>query len=302
MDEQYWAGLFGDQVDGLLSETARSAEAAAPPEYAAAMELARQLASADFSLESRQRETVRRRLLSLDVSRQKRISHKEAIMKALTVRPVVWKALGAALAALLLVSLLFPANVVAAGRVLQYVAYEIAVGAYTTVARVEAWAKGEPPPLPADMWIVETDIGAYGGDAPPGVDTTVRSFATLEEAQAVSAFHIAAPIDLPEGYALREVKVAPMDQVFIFYSGPGHDIIVIETLVGPRLSDDPNVAVGAYSGYVTNGTVEETDLDGRRAAWANGNSLIWEADSISYQVGGLDLTLEQAKQIARSLR
>jgi hypothetical protein len=300
--EQYWAEQFSSEVDGLLNEVAQTPTATAPAEYVEALDMARQLAAVDFSPESRQRQIARRRLLMPGALNERKPSTKEVITKALYVRPVMLKALGAALAVLLLVSLLFPSSVVAAGQVLQHVVYEIAIGAYTTVARAEAWVKGEPPPLRPDEWTVKTDIGAYGGNAPPGVDATVRSFATLEEAQAVAAFDIAVPADLPEGYVIREINVAPMDQVFLFYGGPGHDVIVIESWVGPRPSDDPNVAVGVYSGYVTNGTLEETDLDGRRAAWANGNTLIWEVDSISFQVGGLDLTLEQAKQIARSLR
>jgi hypothetical protein len=62
------------------------------------------------------------------------------------------------------------------------------------------------------------------------------------------------------------------------------------------------VAVAIGTGLITDGTLEEVDFDGRPAAWADGHSLMWEAEGISYMVGGLDLDLEQAMQIARSLR
>jgi hypothetical protein len=42
-------------------------------------------------------------------------------------------------------------------------------------------------------------------------------------------------------------------------------------------------------------------LDGRKAVWIEGHSLMWAVDNMTYEVGGLDLTLEEAKQIARSL-
>jgi hypothetical protein len=44
------------------------------------------------------------------------------------------------------------------------------------------------------------------------------------------------------------------------------------------------------------------DFDGRTAAWIDGHSLLWESEAISYQVGALDLNLQQVMDIARSLR
>ncbi len=181
----------------------------------------------------------------------------------------------------------------------------IALGAYSSAVQIVPQIRGESQPLPADMWIVRTEIGNFGGNAPPGVDPTVRSVADFEEAQASTNFHLRAPTDLPEGYILREVKLAPIGGThwaFLFYSGPDHDIIVVQMLVGPQPSDEPNVAVGVAVGLITDGTLEEVDFDGRPAVWTDDHSLMWEADGISYMVGGLDLDPEQTLQIARSLR
>ena len=181
----------------------------------------------------------------------------------------------------------------------------VALGAYSSAVQVVPQIRGESQPLPADMWIVRTEIGNFGGNAPPGVDPAVRSVADFEEAQASTNFHLRAPTDLPEGYILREVKLAPIGGThwaFLFYSGPDHDIIVVQMLVGPQPSDEPNVAVSVAVGLVTDGTLEEVDFDGRPAVWADDHSLMWEADGISYMVGGLDLDPEQTLQIARSLR
>ena len=139
----------------------------------------------------------------------------------------------------------------------------------------------------------------------PDKDPTVRSTTDFEEAQAATDFHLQAPADLPEGYALREVKLAPVggtSWAFLFYGGPGHDIVVVQMSVGPQPSDEPNVVIGGKNVVGTNGMLEEVDFDGRPAAWVDGHSLSWEADGINYTVGGLDLDLEQALRIARSLR
>jgi hypothetical protein len=60
--------------------------------------------------------------------------------------------------------------------------------------------------------------------------------------------------------------------------------------------------VGTFAGFMTNGTLEEVDLDGRKAAWADGRLLMWEADGISYLVGGPRLSLDEAIRIARLLK
>jgi hypothetical protein len=60
--------------------------------------------------------------------------------------------------------------------------------------------------------------------------------------------------------------------------------------------------VGTFVGFMTNGTLEEVDLDGRKAAWADGRLLMWEADGIGYLVGGPKLGLDEATRIAKSLK
>jgi hypothetical protein len=75
------------------------------------------------------------------------------------------------------------------------------------------------------------------------------------------------------------------------------------TAVRPSLTTihDPNVAVGLTAGFLTNGTLEEK-VRGRTAAWADGRLLMWKEDGISFVVGGLKLSLDEAKRIAESLR
>ena len=50
------------------------------------------------------------------------------------------------------------------------------------------------------------------------------------------------------------------------------------------------------------GTVEEVDFLGNPAVWIEGHSLLWENNGISYEVGGLDLDIQQVMSIAQSMR
>jgi len=181
----------------------------------------------------------------------------------------------------------------------------ISLGTYSWAVQVAHQIKGESQPVPADMWIVRTDIGNFGGNAAPGMDPTVLSVSSFEEAQASTSFNLRSPTDLPVGYALREVKLAPIGGthwVLLFYSGSNHDIIIVQMPGGAQSSTNPNEAVAIGTGFITDGTLEEVDFDGRPAVWADNHSLMWETDGISYMIGGLDLDFEQTLKIAHSLR
>jgi hypothetical protein len=181
----------------------------------------------------------------------------------------------------------------------------IVVGPNTDAWQVDQQAVSDPGPLPPDVWVIHTEIGGFGGNAPPGVDPIVQSVDTFEEAQGLTGFHLRRPTDLPEGFAFREAKLAPIggtSWAILFYSGPGDEIIVAQMPGGPQPSDDPNVVSSVKSGVLTDGTLEEVDFDGQVAAWIDGHSLLWESDGITYQVGALDLSLQQVMDIARSLR
>lgn len=180
---------------------------------------------------------------------------------------------------------------------------KIVVGPNTVAMQVNKPEDSDPGELPPDMWIIRTEIGNFGGNVPLGLDPIVRTVDNFEEAQALTDFHLLAPADLPEGYAFREAKLAPLGGTFwtiLFYSGPGNEIIIAQLPGGPQPSDDPNVAVSVKSGVVTDGTLEAVEFDGHAAAWIDGHNLLWESDGISYEVGGLDLNLQRAIEIARS--
>lgn len=181
----------------------------------------------------------------------------------------------------------------------------IVLGAYTSASQTDPQSQPPGSALPDDFWRVKTEIGNFGGSAPAGQKPEVASFQTVEEARAKTNAAILIPWVIPDGYALKEVKVAPAARgpwSFLFYTGPGRDIIIVEMPVGRIPNADPNRFDSGAAGLITTDTLEEIDFDGRAAAWVAGNTLMWIDGDASYQVGGLDLTLEQAKAIARSLK
>jgi hypothetical protein len=60
------------------------------------------------------------------------------------------------------------------------------------------------------MWVIRTEIGNFAGNARPGEGPLVRSLGSLSEAQALVNYPLQAFARLPEGYALREVRLALM--------------------------------------------------------------------------------------------
>ena len=299
MKEEYWAEQFSAEVDGLVHETSQIPPALAPADYRDALQLAGVLAALDFSIESRQRAILRRRLV--DEARRRQ----EARMTTLKLRRrLALTTVGAALALTLMLALFYPGGIAAAARTLVTFIQSISLGPYTHAVQI---APGDQSgqPVPEDVWIVRTEIGNFAGNAPPGVEPLVRSLSGLQEAQSLVNFPILSPVFLPEGYALREVKLAPIGAthwVFLSYDGPGHDIILVQMPGGPQPSDNPHVMSGVFTGFLTDGTLEKAELDGQPAVWVDGHSLMWAVDNVTYEVGGLDLTIDQAKQIARSLR
>jgi hypothetical protein len=74
-----------------------------------------------------------------------------------------------------------------------------------------------------------------------------------------------------------------------------------EALAGarPLASADASAIVVSTA---TDGLLEEVAFDGRPAAWIDDHLLMWEADGLTFQVGGLGLDLQTAMAIGRSLR
>ncbi len=222
-------------------------------------------------------------------------------------------AIGSSLVLLAALMFLIPGGPTVAAQGIEQGAKLIVLGAYSTSQQIEANVTGHP--LPDDGWDVTLWPGAgIGGNSLPGANPTVRSVADLQEAQKLAAIQIKAPAYLPEGYRLREIKLGPIwtgagawvlpnnPNVFMFYGGPGKDIVLVQQPVGTQPTLDASAEIGRSVGFGTNGRLEEVKVRGHTAAWANDNSLMWEEDGMSYLVGGPQLSLAEATHIAESLK
>lgn len=186
----------------------------------------------------------------------------------------------------------------------------VALGQATEARQVEP-LPGELPPgdypwqLPeGTYWSMQTDMGNFGANVLPGESNEVRSVAGLDEAKALTGVRPLAPTELPAGYALREVGIAPgrSQMFFQFYEGDGPDILIMQTGVGIITGGEPGQSEATAVTLATDGTLETVDFDGRPAAWIDGHLLMWEADGVTFLVGGLGLDLPAALAMARSLR
>jgi hypothetical protein len=315
MNEQDWADRFSRDVGSLLNEAGRTDSEPLPTEYRQALDLAHTLAMVDFSAESRVRHTLRRRLLNRSEAREGWRERKGSLVKThprKRLRRRLLVAIGGTLALLLVMMFLYPGGSAVAAQSISDGVKLIVLGTYSTAQRVEAFVTGQPPP--DDDWDVSLFPGCgVGGNGLPGTNPTVESVVDFDEAQELTSFHLRAPGYLPEGYTLQEIKLAPIwtwpgallfpsdPNAFLFYEGPSPDIVIVQQPVGPQPSGDPNVTVGQVVGFLTNGTLEGVDLDGRTAAWADDRLLMWEEGGVSYMVGGLGLSLDEAIRIAESL-
>lgn len=220
------------------------------------------------------------------------------------------RSIAALIGALVLVAALIIAMVPSARADVLETLRHITLGDSTEVRQIDP-LPGELPPgeYPWQMpegtyWIVKTDIGKYGANVLPGEDNEVRSVASLDEAEALAGVRPLAPTELPDGYSLREVKVAPgrWPTFFQFYAGPGPDIVIVQTGVGSAAGETADVTEVAVVSTVTDGIVEEVTFDGRPAAWIDGQVLKWEAGGLALDVGGFGLDLSTAMAIGRSLQ
>ncbi|HET6455023.1 MAG TPA: DUF4367 domain-containing protein [Armatimonadota bacterium] len=320
MSERNQADRFSRELDEILSGRKTGPTDAEECDKRA---IARMLADADFSGESRIRQALRNRLLhGIDARELKRIrrqNQKEAVMKAF--QTYVWRPLPAVTAlavlfAVVALPLIWPGTLPAAAMNLDSYVRSLVVGEHTTVKQAPMQPQGTPPPSTTNvrMWLVQTPIAAFGGNVPEGADPTVRYYPSFDLAQeSVSSTEFKQPEYLPPGYLLVEALVTPSEALLLRYASfTAGDIVLVQNPVGTKSVPVTRSPQGITSKSVVTGITMSTDapiraitLNGKPAAWIEEdmgqNSLTWEADGMSYILGGIRLSLDEAVKIAQSL-
>ncbi len=318
MDEQSYADRFSREVDGLLNRVGRIDAEPMSPEYRQAVDLVRRLIESDFSNGSRVRQTLRCQLLNRISQAEEDIPRKESMMTTLPFHPTrplrgtLVTIVGVALLVLLALVLLYPGGPAVAAQGIEDGTKTIILGSYSVAQKVVASATGKP--APADGWNLVLPGAVVGGNGMPGSNPVVRTVTTLKEAQALAVFPIRTPAYLPSDYSLREIKLAPIwtgpaelllpsnPIVVLFYSKSGAELAIAEQPVGPQAGSDPNVSMGAITGFSTTSTLDQVQIDGHIGVWADNHVLIWQVGTTSYMIAGTKLDLVEATRIAESLK
>ena len=318
MSERNQADRFSHELDEILSGRKTGPTDAKECDE---QDIARMLADADFSGESRIRQALRNRLLhgidARELNRIRRQHQKEAFMK--TIQSYVWRPLPAVAAlailfAVIALPLLWPGTLPAAAAGVDKYVRSLVVGEHTVVKQVPMQAQGTRPPSTTNtpMWLVRTPFGAFGGNVPEGADPTVRYYPSFDLAQeSVSSTEYKQPEYLPPGYLLVEALVTPSETLLLRYTSfTAGDIVLVHNPVGLR--QEPGAVVGSSTttsmtmSTSTDAPIRDVTLNGKPAAWIEEsmgrNSLTWEADGMSYTLGGIRLSLDEAVKIAQSLR
>jgi hypothetical protein len=324
MNERDRADQFSTEVDALLRSAGRAQDEAGP-DSDADLDVARLLAQEDFSDGSQVRHTLRARLLErLDRGATPRERLKAtAIGRLRAPRPALMAVIGA-MAAVLLVGLLWPGALTAAAQGLERGIQRLFLGAHTSVEQVtpgttiqeaEA-AQTEQLQLPEDalwaavsdelglddedggLWVIRSSIAIREGRPASGLDVTPQLYDSFDEAQTVLDLRLLRPTYLPTGLALREVRVTAFGGAVARYGGTSGRMVFSQTPVG-----EGETGLGADSiATITNRPVREVQVRGVPGAWIEGLGLVWESDRVTYTLDTDGLTLAEALRVAESLR
>jgi len=331
MSERDWAERFSRDIDGLLYEAGKIEREPLTAEYRGTLDLARTMAVTDFSTDSQIRWSLRRQLLTqAEVGVPWRQRAHLALSTLLEPRRRV---VAVVLVGLLLATLVWPGASTTVAQSIRASVQRLVLGRHTIVTQTASpgapaaapdsqriavtvqpvSATPRAPALPevartdltggheANLCIIHTAIGRYGFSVSSDRDAVARRFATFEDAQKAAPFDLRRPRYLPAGYTLSDALIAPDGSTFLFYDSPHGNIILVQVLVDPESGQgSPGEGTAAVQ-VLTSGTIEPVTLNGQPAGWVEHHGLMWEADGVSYTVGGAGLSLDEAIRIAESL-
>jgi hypothetical protein len=261
-----WTERFDRDLDRILDESGRAAVDRLPPGYDDALDLARELAGADFSDASRNRGRFRRRLTEGGIGAGGPFGAlARRIGRALAPWRRTFVTAGVLAVALMAFAIVRPGSISDAG------------------ARFEAVFGGAAPTPAAQMvQVAQPTEYVEGGPVIFGGDRT----------SAVAMGAIRQPDYLPVGYAVRDVVVNPSGPVVTVIVGPGAEMVLVQS---------PRIEAGGTHGVIAIPAQPIEGLPGP-AEWTADGVLVWEAGESQYTLGGGGLSRDEAVQVAMSLR
>jgi len=312
-DQEHYAGRFSAEVDRILEQHGRAEEQGPQPEYPELLALAEQLATLDFSKGRPLQPRLRLRLLDqLDAkisARQRRQGWRRLLL------PRPRRALATlAMLALVVLAWVTPTGQAVAQSVEQFIrelrwshttVRQVAPSHQPTATAVsQKWLQEQPPTSQYCGFSFEgNDFFFYYPN-----DVTVRNEAvSLSQAIAEAGFDLRIPTYLPDRFVLSEVRllcVAPFD-VFMIYEGPEGRLGLYQSFVDTTFAEhsgqDADATERRGIGVLTNKTLEDVLVGTVQAALIDRETLVWEADGISFNLIGPGLDVETLVRIAESL-
>ncbi len=324
MNERDRADQFSTEVDALLRSAGRAQDDVGP-DVDANLDVARRLVDQDFSVHSQVRHTLRAQLLDrLDRDATPRERWTATLAWRLRAPRPALMAVTGAIAAVLLVGLLWPGALTAAAQGLERGIQRLFLGGHTSVEQVTPGttiqeadaAQAEQLQLPEDpfgaavsdelglddedggLWVIRSAISVREGLPAGALDLTPRLYDSFDEAQAVLDLRLLRPTYLPAGLALREVRATAFGGAVARYGGTSGRMVFSQTPVG-----EGETGLGADSiATITNQPVREVQVRGVAGAWIEGLGLVWESDQVTYTLDTGGLTLAEVLRVAESLR
>lgn len=262
MNEPDWADRFSRDVDSLLNQAGRTDSEPTTTEYHQALDLARTLATTDFSAESQVRQELRRRLLNRISTRGKRQQP-----NAYPVRRFFQGRHSIVILAAVLTVFLLSALVLAIYPPTRALAQET----WQTVLRTVQLVRALP---------------RLTGEVLAGLATSIESPA---EAVPLVDFAVRAPSYLPQDYEFKYglVSHVPVQSVSFDYGVPYGRIVTLpsgraisgETYRGLRIFQMKGNFPGPWP--IGGATVEEVTIGGQPALWLTGLPVVQAQASIT---------------------
>lgn len=307
------AEAFSLQVDAVLARSGKSeTENVMSMEDARDLEIVRRLAATDFSRSSR-------KLASLQETIPLAVQRRQVTPLPIRRIALLPLSVGAFALAAVLVQCTYPGGIQGLTKAVAdfiVIGDRIKLGPHTSAAQY-VYDPGKARKAAENTWSVITRAGAFSGPTPEGMTPVASEFPSCELARGKALFDFKTPETLPTGYDMRQVFVGPGgDHVIqVFQNSEENQIVLSQKrhapIVSVRTGTGTVTVTGTFTGVAVtvSGAGEnqliETELDGTKAAWfAGGNRsrLVWETNSITYDLGATDLVLEEAKRIAMSLK
>lgn len=301
MDQMDLVKRFNDDLDSILTGKPQTNSNQNKTEYGDLLNLAAVLAQTDSSPDNGRQQILRRQLVNRCRENDTAGNKKEAFMNIFSGKHrLALVACSLALAALIGVNLILPGSFSAMakeiGTILKIGPYVTLIDSSTTApdpASVDPLTPEQRQQLDKNGYVQYTaddgsliSISSWGR---PPVDTV--NYASLLDAQNGVSFELQSPEYLPQGYSFKNAECykGSKEYMTMRFQGPGKDIVLMLRLMNENTK------------YESGGKLEPVMINGNNGAWVD-SELVWDKDGVNYTLFANDLSKDEIRKIAESIK